>query len=269
MRRLTGLVLLTFALAVASLATAGDPKAKPAAQPDLKKDPAEKADPDKKPGDGPKEDEGKELVARIAKNMEKSTDRLSKNDPQDVTRQIQRDIVKDLDVLIEQFKQQQQQQQEKASSGGARGEPQQGKKGAGQGSPQQGKKGQGGEGNGSKSQARPGGKGQESKGEAKSGGKDGKGEPGQAKQEGKDGKDGQGDPGQAKQGGKDGQGMLGKVKDAEKRNALADLFPRAIWGHLPEARRMEMDAYSKEHFMRKYEDLLKQYYRTISEQNRR
>jgi hypothetical protein len=34
-------------------------------------------------------------------------------------------------------------------------------------------------------------------------------------------------------------------------------------------RRMEMDAYGRERFMRRYDDLLQQYYRTISEQSRR
>lgn len=42
-----------------------------------------------------------------------------------------------------------------------------------------------------------------------------------------------------------------------------------IWGHLPEAARLEMDAYSREQFSAKYAELLKQYYQTLAEKGRR
>jgi len=48
----------------------------------------------------------------------------------------------------------------------------------------------------------------------------------------------------------------------------ADLF-KDIWGHLPEQMRMEMDAYSRERYMAKYSDLLKQYYSRLAEKGRR
>ena len=35
---------------------------------------------------------------------------------------------------------------------------------------------------------------------------------------------------------------------------------KEVWGHLPESLRQEMNAYSREQFMAKYEDLIKQYY---------
>ena len=41
------------------------------------------------------------------------------------------------------------------------------------------------------------------------------------------------------------------------------------WGHLPENRRKEMDAFSKERFMPRYEELLRAYYRNIAEGARR
>ena len=42
-----------------------------------------------------------------------------------------------------------------------------------------------------------------------------------------------------------------------------------VWGHLPQNKRQEMDAYAKERFLQKYDQILRQYYRTISEQGRR
>jgi hypothetical protein len=49
---------------------------------------------------------------------------------------------------------------------------------------------------------------------------------------------------------------------------IADLY-KDIWGHLPETIRQEMDQYSRERFMPKYEELLKQYYATIAEKGKR
>lgn len=57
----------------------------------------------------------------------------------------------------------------------------------------------------------------------------------------------------------------GAADDADK---LADLY-KDVWGHLPEALRLEMDQYAREQFMGKYRDLLKQYYTTIAEKGRR
>ena len=51
-------------------------------------------------------------------------------------------------------------------------------------------------------------------------------------------------------------------------NKIADLY-KDVWGHLPETLRQEMDQYSREQFMAKYNDLLKQYYATIAEKGRR
>jgi hypothetical protein len=49
---------------------------------------------------------------------------------------------------------------------------------------------------------------------------------------------------------------------------IADLY-KDIWGHLPETLRQEMNQYSREQFMAKYNELLKQYYATIAEKGRR
>jgi hypothetical protein len=54
----------------------------------------------------------------------------------------------------------------------------------------------------------------------------------------------------------------------EKMSKIADLY-KDVWGHLPETLRQEMDQYSREQFMPKYGDLLKQYYTIIAEKGRR
>ena len=48
---------------------------------------------------------------------------------------------------------------------------------------------------------------------------------------------------------------------------IGDLF-KDVWGHLPLNKRQEMDAYARERFLPKYDEILRQYYRTISEQGR-
>ena len=71
--------------------------------------------------------------------------------------------------------------------------------------------------------------------------------------------------------GKDGQnGGLGSAKLDKTRppDLAADLNPDT-WGHLSPKQRLEMDAYSKERFMPRYSELLKQYYTTIAEKGRR
>src|SRR5438552_471533 len=84
-----------------------DPDKKPA---DPDKKPDEKKD-DKKADDMPGEitrdgepvtpdEEDKEVFERIAKNMKSSEDRLANKELDESTRQIQEDIIKDLDSLI-------------------------------------------------------------------------------------------------------------------------------------------------------------------------
>ena len=52
-------------------------------------------------------------------------------------------------------------------------------------------------------------------------------------------------------------------------NRNADLY-KDVWGHLPEALRAEMNAYSNPRpFMPRYDDLIKKYYRMIAEQGRK
>jgi hypothetical protein len=64
-----------------------------------------------------------------------------------------------------------------------------------------------------------------------------------------------------------GNNPRGGQSSQEGMNKIADLY-KDIWGHLPETLRQEMDQYSREQFMAKYGDLLKQYYATIAEKGR-
>jgi len=270
-------------------------------------EPEKKADADKGAQDEVKEaDKTKEILARLAKNMQASEELLGKKDPGDVTRQIQRDIVKDLDALIEQSKNQQNQsggggapQSSPKQQGGSPkpqnnqnpdqqpkpkdqqqeqgGECKKGEcKNAGGEKPGEAKDGGQGMGSASGQAPNPQGPARQQAGKAKDGGqKEERPMPAslgqKSGQEGKEGKNGQA-KGQGQKDPKDGNdGQVARAKDHNPaiRNDLSDLFRNGIWGHYPDMRRQEMDAYQRERFLQRYEDLLRQYYRTLSEQNRK
>jgi len=223
-----------------------------------------------KPEEGAPDDKTKELLGRVAKNMGTSEDRLKNRDPGKTTQEIQDQIVKDLDELIKKSQEQNEkdcncQQSSSQSSSGTT---------SSQGSKSQARRRAQKNGNQPK---------QESGQQNASAKKDGQEKKDQAASDKKDAsakKDGQGkkDQGTAanKKDGKDKQGKDasasassgGGDSSAKKKNTVADLF-RDVWGHLPENKRQEMDAYSRERFMPRYDELLRQYYRTLSEQSRR
>jgi type IV secretory pathway VirB10-like protein len=66
---------------------------------------------------------------------------------------------------------------------------------------------------------------------------------------------------------KSNRGGAGKTSSGEATKTAESQKER--WGELPETLRMEMDAYSRERFMSRYSELLKQYYSTIAERGRR
>lgn len=205
------------------------------------------------------EDKTAELIARIHKNMESSRERLDQKDPGNNTRQLQRDIVQDLDELIEQQKKQDQQNQSQSSSSSSSTRRKLSQK---QKSQDQKQKDQ--EQKSAKNQEQPqpqkqpAGSKKEDLTQKKSQGQDK--DKDKTAQQGKDKKDQKKQ--MAKTGGREGSSQK------NNKNTLADLY-RDIWGHLPATKRQEMDAYARERFMREYEDLLRQYYRTIAEQDRR
>jgi hypothetical protein len=191
----------------------------------------EEAGKEAKEGDEPAvepEQDLKEIIGRISKNIDSTKARLAQKDTGDGTQQLQRDIVKDLDALIEQSNRQQQQQQQQDQAGQSSKSRQQRNQQASQrrNSSQQ------------KRQA-------SSQKTAQSG---------QAKQQAQQQANGQ-KPGAG--------GAGGKKSDAPN----ADLY-KDIWGHLPETLRKEMDAYARVEFMSKYNDLLQQYYSRLSEKGR-
>ena len=73
---------------------------------------------------------------------------------------------------------------------------------------------------------------------------------------------GGGKPGEA------GNNPGGGGRDSKRTEASNEMY-KDVWGHLPEKMRQEMDSYFKERFMPHYNDLLKRYYSTIAEQNKK
>ena len=61
-------------------------------------------------------------------------------------------------------------------------------------------------------------------------------------------------------------GTSGKGSD-KKDNTIASQ-KLDIWGHLPENRRKEMQVFQRERFMPRYEELLREYYRSLAEGRR-
>ena len=66
----------------------------------------------------------------------------------------------------------------------------------------------------------------------------------------------------------DNPGAGDSKKKEEAANKIADVY-KDVWGHLPESLRGEMNAYSREQFMAKYGDFIRQYYATLSEKGRK
>src|SRR5579884_1724459 len=215
------------------------------------------------------QEEEKEVLQRVVQNVHRVDERLAKNDLGEATQQTQRDILKDLESLIKRNENPPpqgggQQDQNNGGGGGSDNQHNSGQKsqsqskgqGKGQGQSKDGQKSSGGS-SGTKpsAQSKPG-------NQQRNGNKAGQGKPA-----GKDEKGGE------KPGGKDGKngnGGGGGRKDDRERNKNADLDKQGVWGHVPQTLRAQMDAYSNpQPFMPKYDDLIKRYYRTISEQGRR
>ncbi len=197
----------------------------------------------------------KELLARVARNMESSEDRLKKRDPGEKTRAIQDQIVHDLDELIKKAKDQENQDsksQQSASSSSQGGSSKSSRSSRSQTSRRSKSRGQQQQQAGEQQQQ------QQSASAQKKDGQDKKEQAGGDKQKSAMEKSGKGGTPTAG----------GGNSSTAKKNTIADLY-RDVWGHLPEQKRQEMDAYSRERFMPRYDELLRQYYRTLSEQSRK
>jgi hypothetical protein len=205
-----------------------------------KKKDADKGDKDKPPlpeNEVDAKEEREQLINRMLKKMETVEERLAKNDPGLSTREMQRDILKDLDALIEQTKQQ------PPPKGSRSRQSSRSSKNSKNSKTSKNSKNSKNSGNPNSKNSRD-----------KSGSKKDKGRG--KSQSGRQGK---------KDGG--GQGGGGDKNAKNKKNKLADLY-KEVWGEWPKTLRMEMDAYSRAKYIREYEALLKQYYRTISEEDR-
>jgi hypothetical protein len=245
---------------------------KPAVE-EKKPKPEERLKKGDEPPDVPQEPEvnEEEVLNRALKNARTAADLLQKQKADEPTQQVQRDVLKDLDSLIEQEKRAQQDQggqqdQDQANAGqqpkdgqdGGMGKQQAGKPQPGAGQPGQQKKGSiFGRKRGQSQQQTAQGTGRGGRRRQARGNRPGQ----QGDQQMAQGDQPQGGGGKANQGGNGGTSPT-------EQNKLADVY-KDVWGHLPEALRGEMNAYSREQFMDKYKEVLKQYYATIAEKGRR
>jgi hypothetical protein len=209
------------------------------------------------PEDGPmgeeREDE-QDVLKRVGDNMRGVEDKLGNREVGDPTQQQQRDIIKDLDDLINRSQQQEQ------GGGGANQQQQNPDQDQDQ---QQQKQGQ------QQQKQKAGQKKQQKQGQQQQ--QRAQRQPRQQRQQQQMAKNDKKEQGEKKEDnggqdggkGKTGEGETGKIDD--KREQLRD-----VWGHLPESLRAEMNAYSNPRpFMPRYDDLIKKYYRTIAEQGRK
>ena len=164
-----------------------------------------------------------EAKKRLSENFKLADDRLEKKDAGEGTQQVQRDIVHDLDELIDQTQRLQQQQEQQQSSSSSSSSSQRN---------QQARRRRMQRGRSSARRPMPTPEQESTNNQA--------------------------------------MGNLRKYGQEQQDNMskIADLY-KDVWGHLPETLRQEMDQYSREQFMAKYNELLKQYYSTIAEKGRK
>lgn len=184
-------------------------------------------DMDRTPDDS--EDDEQIILARIAKNMRTAENRLADQESGENTQDTQREVLKDLDRLIEES------QNDSSDSSSTQDQSSQPNAPQKSGKDKQGK-----------SKQRMSKKGQTARQMAR---------PGQQKQPSPQG---------GQQPGKAAKRMLDGAPDKPTE------LNKDVWGSLTETLRAQMNAYaSREEFMAKYRDLLKQYYTTIAEKGER
>jgi hypothetical protein len=243
---------------------------------------------DEPPAPGLPEEDEREVLDRVSRNLKTVGDRLANQELGEGTRQLQDDVLRDIESLIRRSEsppqgggagqdqdQQDQDQGGAQSKGGASGQGGQPKGSTGQGKQGRGQKSQGkggaqaggqlGGGNQPGGLRRPGGQKQTARGNRRGGRGDRLARGGQQPSGQQPGQEPGGEDGKGQNGGKGGGKTPPGVPD---RNA--DLDKRDVWGHLPESLRAQMNAYaSQREFMAKHEALIRKYYRSISEQGRR
>jgi hypothetical protein len=245
-------------------------------------------DPPKLKTDGPLEplkgqekvEDPKEIIARVVENMGSSDDRLKKGKTGNDTQTIQKKIIEDLEKLINQQQKDKKDSDCDCEKGNKKNDDASKKPNQGDGSAQKDEPGKGkSQGQSPQSaknnQTKP--DGSKGSGEPKPGVKE-QSDPKQQKTGDPTQKQQKQEPGQVtKQEDKDKKGDGTKVglttekgaKDAKAADNTVSGLVKDVWGHLPKAKRLEMDAYSREQFMPQYEQLLRQYYQTIAAQGKK
>jgi hypothetical protein len=271
--RTIGLTLFTSALMAAFLVAADDPAPEKGDKEPAKKE--AKAEPDAK-GENPAvpeapQEKAEEIIRRLNEEFETSRDRLDKKDPGAETRDIQKKIIDDLDKLINQQNNSDCSCKNPSSSSSSTS------KSSSSSSSSSSSAGKGNQSDKSQASSQPkkGGQGEkkdQSAGKGKDGQKDEKkqdaaGKHGGEKKDQTAKNDGKDKDGKKEGGTKGGDSDKGRSEKKDN-NTVADLY-KDVWGHLPQWKRLEMDVHARERFMPKYEDLLRQYYRTIAEQGKR
>jgi len=228
-------------------------KEKPSQPPRLPDRPKVDDDPDIPPPE--QEIDEQEVLGRVSKNMRAAEERLDNKDLGEGTRQMQRDVVKGLDDLIRQSQnggQQGQEDQQEDQGGASQDQQKQRQRRAQQakGSPGQRKNQRGMQNQRAQREARRAQK---------------RGQQPRAQGQPRPGNQQEQDQGQQEAGANPGAGNGGPQGEPNK---IADVY-KDIWGHLPETLRAEMDAYGREKFMAKYEELIKRYYDRAARESRR
>jgi hypothetical protein len=232
-----------------------DKPERPETQPELKKKPKLDEDADLDPRDdlklqGKQESEEDEILQRIARNTRLSEEKLANREVGEGTRKLQEEVVKDLDRLIEKTQQDQQNQQNDQDQQNQQG----GKDSKNDGSSSDASSGQQGKPSQRSAQERTERKKRRQAGQQTAQRSQGDRQGGeQPKPMGGQGNNPTGGGGDSK--------VRGNPQDPDKKFDL--------WGHLPEKERARMNKQMEQKFMEKYDDLTKQFYRTIAEKSRR
>jgi hypothetical protein len=228
------------------------PPDRPESQPEPRKKPKLDEDADLDPRDdlklqGKQESDEDELFQRIARNTRLSEEKLANRETGEGTRKLQEEILKDLDRLIEKSQQDQQNPQNDQGQQGGKDQKQDGSS-AGSSSGQQGKSSQ---------------RSAQERAERRK-----RRSPGQQTAQRPQGREQQRpEPGQQTSQGISNDGRGGDSKVRGQQQDTDRKFD--LWGHLPEKERALMNKEMEQKFMEKYDDLTRQFYRTIAEKSRR
>jgi hypothetical protein len=238
-----------------------NPDAKDSPEAVAKGGPDAKGNPDAKPITP---DEAEKIVARLHVEFEDAGTKLEKPETGEKTQTVQQQIIDDLEKLIKQ--QNDKNNQSNSSQQGGSPMAQDGQP-MGQSGQPMGSKGEAGNSKGNPM----GSKGEAGNSKGNPMGSQGQGkDKGLAKKEPMGSQKGEGDKkDQSAKKGDGGKIPGGKGSDSPKNNVVNDELKKGLWGELPNQKRQELNALAGDRMIPRYEELLRQYYRTIAEQGRK